>query len=113
MIRHLFTILLLTCILHAMTLSLLLKMKLSGTRVGFIIVLPAFAKLGALHYVSYLHGYSLKTRVTLCVFKIEVRAQGEATKAKGGRKRIRRVILQLVPLFMSHCAHVFFVNFGL
>ncbi|TKY73009.1 Pentatricopeptide repeat-containing protein [Spatholobus suberectus] len=45
-------------------LSLFLKMKLSGTRVDFIIViniLPAFAKIGALHYVSYLHGYSLKT----------------------------------------------------
>ncbi|RDY07935.1 Pentatricopeptide repeat-containing protein, chloroplastic, partial [Mucuna pruriens] len=45
-------------------LSLLLKMKLSGTRVDFIIViniLPTFAKIGALHYVSYLHGYSLKT----------------------------------------------------
>lgn len=47
-------------------LSLLLKMKLSGTRVDFIIViniLPAFAKIGALHYVSYLHGYSLKTNL--------------------------------------------------
>ncbi|KAK7281405.1 hypothetical protein RIF29_09373 [Crotalaria pallida] len=44
-------------------LSLLSKMKLSGTRVDFIIViniLPAFAKIGALHYVRYLHGYSLK-----------------------------------------------------
>ncbi|KAK7411700.1 hypothetical protein VNO78_03137 [Psophocarpus tetragonolobus] len=45
-------------------LSLFLKMKLSGIRVDFIIViniLPAFAKIGALHYVSYLHGYVLKT----------------------------------------------------
>ncbi|XP_027330767.1 pentatricopeptide repeat-containing protein At1g11290, chloroplastic-like [Abrus precatorius] len=45
-------------------LSLFLNMKLSGTRVDFIIViniLPAFAKIGALHYVRYLHGYSLKT----------------------------------------------------
>ncbi|KAK7304088.1 hypothetical protein RJT34_15121 [Clitoria ternatea] len=44
-------------------LSLFLNMKLSGTRVDFIIViniLPAFAKIGALHYVKYLHGYSLK-----------------------------------------------------
>ncbi|XP_047158089.1 pentatricopeptide repeat-containing protein At1g11290, chloroplastic-like isoform X1 [Vigna umbellata] len=44
-------------------LSLFLKMKLSGTRIDFIIViniLPAFAKIGALHCVSYLHGYSLK-----------------------------------------------------
>ncbi|CAJ1975631.1 unnamed protein product [Sphenostylis stenocarpa] len=45
-------------------LSLFLKMKLSSTRIDFIIVinmLPSFAKIGALHYVSYLHGYSLKT----------------------------------------------------
>ncbi|KAK7304705.1 hypothetical protein VNO77_42591 [Canavalia gladiata] len=45
-------------------LSLFLNMKLSGTRVDFIIIiniLPAFAKIGALHYVRYLHGYSLKT----------------------------------------------------
>ncbi|XP_020232025.1 pentatricopeptide repeat-containing protein At1g08070, chloroplastic isoform X2 [Cajanus cajan] len=45
-------------------LSLFLKIKLSGTKIDFIIViniLPAFAKIGALHYVSYLHGYSLKT----------------------------------------------------
>ncbi|KAJ1440038.1 Tetratricopeptide-like helical domain superfamily [Sesbania bispinosa] len=44
-------------------LSLFLEMKLSGIRVDFIIViniLPAFAKIGALHYVRYLHGYSLK-----------------------------------------------------
>lgn len=44
-------------------LTLFSKMKLSGTRVDFIIViniLPAFAKIGALHYVRYLHGYSLK-----------------------------------------------------
>ncbi|KAJ1437018.1 Tetratricopeptide-like helical domain superfamily [Sesbania bispinosa] len=44
-------------------LSLFVEMKLSGIRVDFIIViniLPAFAKIGALHYVRYLHGYSLK-----------------------------------------------------
>ncbi|KAL4329419.1 pentatricopeptide repeat-containing protein At1g11290, chloroplastic-like [Arachis ipaensis] len=47
-------------------LSLFLKMKLSGTRVDFIIViniLPAFAKMGVLHYVRYLHGYSLKASI--------------------------------------------------
>ncbi|XP_057428487.1 pentatricopeptide repeat-containing protein At1g11290, chloroplastic-like [Lotus japonicus] len=44
-------------------LSLFIEMKLCGTRVDFIIViniLPTFAKIGALHYVRYLHGYSLK-----------------------------------------------------
>ncbi|MED6217573.1 hypothetical protein PIB30_018966 [Stylosanthes scabra] len=47
-------------------LSLLLKMKSSGTQVDFIVViniLPAFAKMGALHYVRYLHGYSLKASI--------------------------------------------------
>ncbi|XP_061358157.1 pentatricopeptide repeat-containing protein At1g11290, chloroplastic-like [Gastrolobium bilobum] len=47
-------------------LSLFLKMKLRGTRVDFIIViniLPAFANIGALHYVRYLHGYTLKANL--------------------------------------------------
>jgi len=47
-------------------LSLFIEMKLSGTKVDFVIViniLPAFAKIGALHYVGYLHGYSLKTNL--------------------------------------------------
>ncbi|KAE9604578.1 putative tetratricopeptide-like helical domain-containing protein [Lupinus albus] len=47
-------------------LNLLSKMKLSGTKVDFIIViniLPVFAKMGALHYVRYLHGYSLKANL--------------------------------------------------
>lgn len=45
-------------------LSLFIEMKLSGTKVDFVIViniLPTFAKIGALHYVRYLHGHSLKT----------------------------------------------------
>ncbi|XP_058727546.1 pentatricopeptide repeat-containing protein At1g08070, chloroplastic-like [Vicia villosa] len=47
-------------------LSLFVEMKLCGTKVDFVIViniLPAFAKIGALHYVRYLHGYSLKTNL--------------------------------------------------
>jgi pentatricopeptide repeat protein len=47
-------------------LSLFIEMKLSGTKVDFVTViniLPAFAKIGALHYVRYLHGYSLKTNL--------------------------------------------------
>ncbi|XP_004488292.1 pentatricopeptide repeat-containing protein At1g11290, chloroplastic-like [Cicer arietinum] len=47
-------------------LSLFVEMKLSGIKVDFVIViniLPAFAKIGALHYVRYLHGYSLKTNL--------------------------------------------------
>jgi len=47
-------------------LSLFIEMKLSGTKGDFVIViniLPAFAKIGALHYVRYLHGYSLKTNL--------------------------------------------------
>ncbi|KAL5100799.1 hypothetical protein RYX36_005126 [Vicia faba] len=47
-------------------LSLFIEMKLCGTKVDFVIViniLPAFAKIGALHYVRYLHGYSLKTNL--------------------------------------------------
>lgn len=47
-------------------LSLFVEMKLCGTKVDFVIViniLPAFVKIGALHYVRYLHGYSLKTNL--------------------------------------------------
>jgi pentatricopeptide repeat protein len=47
-------------------LSLFIEMKLSGTKVDFVTViniLPAFANIGALHYVRYLHGYSLKTNL--------------------------------------------------